>query len=381
VKAFKKNDVLQISGPSKSGKTHLVVEFLKEMPFDDVLFLSGNSMLDKIVLMNNDSLELAQLIKNRRVILIDDAHRIPRLDSTLKTLRELSSTLKIVTIYSTRAIDDRKQLRIYPIGFNAISAMFPSTPDIDLLNESLVYGSLPEILAAPSYSEKRRILERINHMDMLKDVFDLEKISNSKALMDLLYFIANNINRSLSINEIAEQLGVNPRTVKRYIQILEDHYIIHEHKAFKKKLKNEVQSFSRYYFYDLGIRNSMLRMFNPLSMRNDVEELWANWLIIERHKVQELTGVSHVLDFESYFWETWQKHYIDLLEVDRRSDETSSLRAYKFGFNNILKRNQNAPSVFQKNYPTAQFTVVTPQNFKDFLTLDIVGMLPHQYSI
>jgi predicted AAA+ superfamily ATPase len=365
---FTNSNLLQISGPNRSGKSYILSQFLADYSANEILKVDGMNISDRLMLMNNDIETLRRWARGKKMLFIDNAHQIPRAQEAIVTLQELYPQMRIIVTYSTRAIDDIAQIKIYPVSYFAISGMYPSTEPIDLLSELLIYGSLPEVLLAPTIQEKQQVLDHIVHMDMLRDIFDLERITNSKALMDILYYIALNVNKSISINTIAQHADLNPRTARRYLDILENHYIIHEHKPFKRALRNEISLLSRYYFYDIGIRNALISNYSKYNMRSDIDAIWANFLIMERHKHQELKGVSHTSDYESYFWETWTNREIDLIEVDRRDVDEQAIRAFRFKFIDRLRPSNPVPMLFMKTYRDSKCLLVTLENFADFIT-------------
>ncbi|GHT81285.1 hypothetical protein FACS1894125_1730 [Actinomycetota bacterium] len=363
---FEISNVLYISGPNCCGKTYVVQQFLTEFDADKVVTLSGDDMMQRITLMNANVDELLPILKNREILFIDDAERVPKALDTIDAIKKMYPELKIIAAFSTREVEDFNQIRVYPVSFYTLKQLYPSYEDSEILNEVMIYGALPEVLGSPTLNEKQAVLSRVVNSDMLKDVFELEKITHSKSLMDLLYFLALKINKTLSINEISEHVNINPKTVKRYIKILEKHYVIHEHIPYKKKIRTEVSQFSRYYFYDMGVRNALINNFAPFNMRDDVENIWVNFMIMERHKHQELNGISHTLDYESFFWELWGGKAIDLVEVDKRG-EGSNINAFNFGFSNVVRTHSKVPTIFTNNYPCAKYMLVSQTNFNDFI--------------
>ncbi|MDR1447484.1 MAG: DUF4143 domain-containing protein [Candidatus Ancillula sp.] len=375
---FGSERVVHISGPNCSGKTHIMQKYLETIDDELVLRVDGNDITSRILIMSNDSTALFDWSRGKRVIFIDNAQRIQRLDRSLKILTSkeaqdagVDPNIQILLTYSTRSIEDKHQIRVYPVAISELRLLYRSTPVNDLLQDILIYGALPEVLSSPSIPEKRDMLIKIVNTEMLKDVFELERIANSKSMMELLYYIALHINKSTSLNMIANKVGINPRTAERYIKILEKHYIIHEHKAYKNRLTNEISKFSRFYFYDIGIRNALINNFNDSKRRNDMDSLWANFLIIERHKAQELKGISHANDVESYFWETWSSKDIDLIETGLGEKTDYGLHAYRFYYDpDSGKYSVNPPKVFAQAYFDASFEVITPSNFEEFIHAD-----------
>ena len=102
--------------------------------------------------------------------------------------------------------------------------------------------------------------------------------------MKLLAFqVANKI----SINELGNQLLISKNTIESYLDLLSKVFIIFKVKGFNKNLTKKVTKSSKWYFYDTGIRNAIIKNFNLLENRNDVDHLWENYLISERLKKHE----------------------------------------------------------------------------------------------
>lgn len=386
---FKTSNILLISGPNGCGKTYIVENFLQHFKDEEVLVLDGINMRHRIILMNNDHQEFARLIRGKSIVFIDSAQRVPNTEEVLQNFSNIDRNIKIVVAYSTREIEEKNQIRVYPISFSSLKTLYPSTPSKEIISEMMIYGCLPKVLLANTVSEKLRYLDNITNIDIMRDLFELENITNSKALIDLLCYIALNINISLSINEISKQINMNPRTTRRYLNILEKHYIIHEHTPYKANISTQKTMFSRYYFYDLGIRNCLIQNFAPLNYRNDFEQLWANFVIMERHKAGELSNKSHSQDYESYFWETYSGIGIDLVEINFKhklgekpcfdpNSENSKLKSddqeislFRFGFSDKRRINALAPEIFTKKYQNASYQVITLENFEEFVRIEL----------
>lgn len=114
----------------------------------------------------------------------------------------------------------------------------------------------------------------------------------------------------MSYNELSNALGVSIETVKRYLDLLEKAFIIIRIGGFSRNLRKEITANSRYYFVDLGVRNTLIRNYNGLSLRNDVGMLWENFLVMERLKKQLYTDIYA----NNYFWRTHDKKEVDWVE-------------------------------------------------------------------
>ncbi|MBT8762963.1 DUF4143 domain-containing protein [Desulfohalobiaceae bacterium Ax17] len=88
------------------------------------------------------------------------------------------------------------------------------------------------------------------------------------------------------MSELGTRIGLAQQTVERYLDLLEKCFVIKKVTGFARNLRKEVSKTARYYFLDNGILNAVINNFNPLSLRNDVGELWENFIFVERLKRQ-----------------------------------------------------------------------------------------------
>ena len=112
--------------------------------------------------------------------------------------------------------------------------------------------------------------------------------------------MALQIGSEVSYNELSRLVGVDKITVKNYIDILEQAFIIFRLKPYSRNLRTELRKLRKIYFYDTGIRNAIINNFNSLDLRNDKGALWENFLISERFK-RNYNQNRHI---ENYFWRT-----------------------------------------------------------------------------
>ena len=223
------------------------------------------------------------------------------------------------------------------------------------MEEFLIFGAYPAVLTAKTKKEKREVLEEIAFSYLLKDIFQFEKVKAPSFLLDLLKLLAFQTGSEVSFSELAGSLGIDVKTVSRYLDILEKSFVIFKLKGFSKNLRKEITKKNKYYFYDNGIRNALIANFNSLNLRNDVSQLWESFLVVERIKSQRYFKILS----NNYFWRTWDQKEIDFLE-----ERKGKIFAFEFKYRS---RKVKTPKEFMEVYPNSSFKIVTKENYLKFL--------------
>ena len=175
-------------------------------------------------------------------------------------------------------------------------------------------------------------------------------------MTQILQLLAFQIGKEVSLSEIGSQVGLNKATVERYIDLLEKCFVLVSLSGFSRNLRKEIVKQSRYYFYDLGVRNAIINQFNPLAMRNDTGELWENYIVMERIKKQSYQNIYS----NNYFWRTYDQQEIDWIE-----DREGQLYAYEIKWNASVK--VKAPIAWRNAYPDSHFDVINQENYLGFI--------------
>jgi len=146
----------------------------------------------------------------------------------------------------------------------------------------LVYGNYPELINIPNQDDKADYLKDIVNDYLLKDILAFENIRNSDKILNLLRLIAFQIGGEVSYQELGTQLSMSKNTVERYLDLLSKVYVIYKVGGFSRNLRKEITKSSKWYFYDNGLRNVIIANLNPVNQRNDIGQLWENYVISER---------------------------------------------------------------------------------------------------
>ena len=217
-------------------------------------------------------------------------------------------------------------------------------------------GVTPEVLQATSRTMRIEILTEISNSYLLKDILAFDRIKNSGILLDLLKLLAFQVGQEVAINELATKLGVDVKTIKRYLDLLEKAFVIYRLTGFSRNLREEVTNKSKYYFFDNGIRNALIAQFSEIDQRNDHGALWENFLVIERLKLRTYLP----LFANVYFWRTYQQQEIDLIE-----EHDGDLYGYEFKWSRNKKT--KPPSRWKETYNNSKYQVINPDNYLEFL--------------
>jgi predicted AAA+ superfamily ATPase len=223
------------------------------------------------------------------------------------------------------------------------------------LEDFLLFGSYPEVLLENSKEQKIRILDELVNSYLLKDVLVLDNIKSPVTLIDILKALAFQIGNEVSFTEIGRLVGKDVKTVQRYIDILEKTFVVKRVGAYSKNLRNEISKKSKFYFYDIGIRNAIINQYNGLDLRNDVGALWENFIFMELFKKSRALGLRQ----ELYFWRTHQGAEVDIIV-----EKDGLIHAYECKWKNS---NSVKSGKFLEFYPGIKIDVINKSNYLDFL--------------
>lgn len=359
------NKVVVIYGPRRVGKTTLAKEVASELG-ENVRWVSGED-LDVRSWLSSLSLEkLKAFVGSTKTLVIDEAQWIDQIGLNLKIMVDMIPDLRIIATGSS-SFDLANQVgeplvgrkwtyHLYPVAQLELAARETVFETGQRLESRLIYGGYPEVVLAEGFLEKRETLESILDGALYKDILTVEGMKKSGKIVNLLKLLAFQVGSLVSMRELGEGLGLNVATVQRYLDILEKLFIIKGLWGFRRNLRSEVIKTNKYYFWDNGIRNALINNYNELGVRNDIGQLWENYLFIERMKKREYQKIYA----NSYFWRTHEQKEIDLIE-----EMGGELHAYEFKWG---KKGVKEPRSWKMAYPGAGYKVITPENYLEFIS-------------
>ncbi|MEW5894165.1 MAG: ATP-binding protein [Candidatus Omnitrophota bacterium] len=355
---------LIIYGPRQVGKTTLLMDFLKGCG-EKYRYESGDNLKVQSIFGSRDLDLLKEYTSGYDIVAVDESHKIPHIGESLKIIVDHIPGLKVIVTGSSSfelagqvgepLIGRKKTLTLFPVAQLELRKIFNKVEVRDRIGETLVFGGYPEVITSDSKKEKAEILDDLVHSYLLKDILEFERIKGAKTLLDILRLLAFQIGKEVSLNEIAVQIGIDNKTVAKYIDLFEKSFIIFNLRGYSRNLRKEVTKKGKYYFYDTGIRNAVISNFNDLELRDDKGGLWENFLFIERLKKR----VYHEIFANMYFWRTYNQKEIDLLE-----EREGRLFGYEFKWG---EKTPKIPEEFLSAYPEGSVDVIDQQNYLDFV--------------
>lgn len=359
-----KGKVIIIYGARQVGKTTLIKEIQKKYP-DVSIYFNCDEPDIREAFTNVTSTEIKNFIGTKRLVFLDEAQRVENIGLSLKIMADTFPDVQVVATGSSsfelsnkinEPLTGRKyEFHLYPFSLNELKELYSWPEILRILETRILLGMYPEIVQT-GQDEVRALLKNITSSYLYKDVFQYQSIKNPDVLEKLLRLLALQVGNEVSYNELAGSLGIDKKTVSSYIRILEKAFVVFRLGPFSRNLRNELTKLRKIYFYDTGIRNTLINNFNNFDLRQDVGALWENFIISERLKFNSNQG----RDVNIYFWRTHQQQEIDYIE-----EKDGRLSGFEFKWK---KGPFKAPKLFIDSYPDSSVELVTKENFKDFLS-------------
>ncbi len=353
-----------ILGARQVGKSTLMTHVTEELD-GPILSLNCDDPDVRSMLTDINSVNLRLLLGQNKIISIDEAQRVENIGLVLKRIVDGypnvqllvsgSSSLRLKSSINEPLTGRKYEYEMYPISTGELYDTYGLMSTMQHLESRLIYGSYPDVLTHPD--EAKDLLRALADSYLYKDILEMDEVRKPALLQKIIVALALQLGSEVSFNEVARTVGSDPKTVERYIDLLEKCYVLYSLPGLSRNLCNELKKTRKIFFYDTGIRNAVLQNFAPVSLRNDMGALWENFFIMERIKYNSYKG-RHV---NYYFWRTTTQQEIDLIE---ESDGEFSIFEMKW---NPLKSSERFPQSFMEAYAPKQAVVVNPENDTEFL--------------
>jgi uncharacterized protein len=359
---FFKGKAILIFGPRQAGKTTLLKQVTATYP-DNTLWLNGDESDVRELLSNPTSTRLKGIIGTKKVIVIDEAQRISDIGLALKLIVDTIPDIQVLASGSSaldlsghvkEPLTGRKfEYLLYPLSFGEMTLHTSEMEEKRLLEHRMVFGYYPEVVTKPG--EEKEILQLIADSYLYKDLLHFAMVKKPVILDKLITALALQVGSEASYVELAQITGSDRETVERYIDLLEKSFVVFRLSSLSRNMRNEIKRGRKIYFYDNGIRNAIIKNFNPLNLRQDTGALWENFLMSERRK----RNGYFPNPCNSYFWRNTSQQEIDYIE-----EKDGTLSGYEFKWS--VKKTK-APKSFLDAYPGSGIRNIDRENFLEFI--------------
>lgn len=355
--------IVVLYGARQTGKTTLSNKVLSAFT-NKILKINADESRYIDILSSRNFQKIELLVGDYDMLFIDEAQRIPDIGINLKIIHDNLPKMKILVTGSS-SFELANKVKEPLTGRTITHTLFPVSLGelrqynnvFDLQNrleEFMTYGMYPELFKYKPGVSKEKYLRELASSYLYKDILELSSIRNPKVITDLLKLLALQIGSEISLNELAQNLKISQETVNTYINLLEKAFIVFRLKGYSRNLRKEISKRDKIYFWDLGIRNTLINNFSSLNLRTDVGEMWENFIIAERMKFQAYNETF----VNSYFWRVYTGAEVDYVE-----EKDGVLYAYEIKYKKVKKK---APATWTENYGF-NYKCITMDNFWEFV--------------
>ncbi len=352
-----------VLGPRQVGKTTLINEIASGIS-DDYLYINGDDSAIRLLWNNPSQAFINKYIGGHKVVVIDEAQRLENIGLSAKMIVDSkkdiqlflsgSSSLEMANKLNEPLTGRKWEYRLYPLSWTEIVSQYTFAKTIPRLSEFLITGMYPEVIT--NSENAKEILINLAGSYLYKDILELGGIRKPEILLKLLQALAWQLGNEVSYNELARTIGVDKATISDYIDLLEKAFVIFRLTPFARNLRNEISTTRKIYFYDNGVRNTIINNFAPIEQRTDIGALWENFIISERKKQLAYNGFYG----NTYFWRTTAQSEIDYIE-----EQDGKISAYELKWN--PKTKARFPAAFLKEYQPPAARIIHRDNFWEWL--------------
>lgn len=349
-------------GPRQVGKTFLLTELENLAKSRGLRTRYYNLELPHdLMQFNKPEADLFDILTNGvDIVFIDEFHYLKNASKLFKAIYDSDRKVKIF-VSGSSSLEMHKHLKESLAGRRIVTAIPPlSIVEFGkkhrdeglgaLLNEFLVFGGLPGLIRIENDDDKIELLSDIVETYIQKDIKSLVKEENIRAFNNLIYLLAENQGSVISVNGLSNEVGLTFRTVDKYLSILENTYVCHPVSSYAKNIGNELKKSRKIYFYDLGIRNALLKDFSPPKGRDDAGAIYESFIFLQlKNQLRP--------NMELRFWRNKLGHEIDFVILKNR-------KPFLIEVKTTINRTElpSAMKTFMRKYPETSGAVIFSEN-------------------
>lgn len=279
--------IIILSGPRQCGKTTL-----------------SKNLKQKYEYLNYDNLDdRSHIVKyewdrTKELIIFDELHKMPKWKSWLKGVFDKEGSDPGILVTGSAKLDTYKKagdslagrhfyFRLHPLDVKELVATgYKENPEI-LLKKVISVSGFPEPFLSGDTRQYRRW--RQSHMDLIikQDLVDYELVRDIYSVQLLIELLRSRVGSGISVNSLAVDLNKDPKTVQRWLNILEDLYVIFKLTPYAKDISRSLKKEPKYYFYDCAL----VEGDDGVKLENAI----ACALLKETHRLLDIEGIASQL--------------------------------------------------------------------------------------
>jgi len=273
----KGKEVIILLGPRQVGKSYILKWLKKKVEKEDIqttFFDLENP--DTLIQFNQPDTEVFRLLtKSGRIVFMDEFYYLKNASKLFKAIYDSKHRVKIFASGSS-SIEIHKHLKESLAGRRYLIKVVPLT--VKELEKRigrkaheyyLRFGGLPGVINKKNRQERMGHLQELVQTYLIKDIKGLIKEENIRAFNMLLYLLAQSQGSLVSVESLSREIGLTARSVQKYIDIMQHTFVLGVLSSFSRNLGNELKKSKKYYLYDIGIRNALIKDFRGLAQRDD----------------------------------------------------------------------------------------------------------------
>jgi len=252
IKADLPRKIILLTGPRQSGKTTLA-----KMLVDDFDYFNYDSAEDRIALKEKS------WRRDCALVIFDELHKMKNWKSWLKGIYDTRGLAPPILVTGSARLDIARkmgdslagrffQFRLHPLDLKEARTMLPELGPDEAFDRLLRFGGFPEPFLAGEevfYGRWRK-----SHLDIIlrQDLLDLESVRNIADLENLIELMRRRVGSPVSRNSLAEDLQRDPKTIGRWLAVLERMYVLFKVTPYHHNIARSLLKEPKYYFYDTG---------------------------------------------------------------------------------------------------------------------------------
>jgi uncharacterized protein len=244
--------IILLTGPRQAGKTTL--SKMLDNNFDSFNY---DNVDDRISLLERS------WDRSKPLIIFDELHKLKNWKSWIKGIYDKEGIPPSLLVTGSARLDTYKkvgdslagrffQFRLHPLDLKEINVLLQPDDLENELDKLLLFGGFPE----PFLNGTSRFYNRWkkSHLDIIlkQDLIELENVQQITQIETLIQLLKHRVGSPISYSSLAQDLQCSDKTVKRWLTILENMYVLFKVPPFHKNIARAIQKAPKFYFYDTG---------------------------------------------------------------------------------------------------------------------------------